>query len=375
MKKAILTAAVCAAMMLTACGSAYGGKELTKHIEPLEIPAADGNLVYNNAQMVFAVDLLRQAAETYTEENFLISPYLAFEAWLTAANGDPDSANTDYFGGTALSELNGFFVKWRSSQNALTEAQSLWIPQDDAAYPEKESLQLYQGLSGTQVFAAEKSPEMLSQWASDATEGAVKELNAPQDDEPAMLSAAAFETVWSDLYSDNEVVNVLFTGSDGSRKAVPFLSKTYDTATYFDDDTVTGIRKNCSGQKYMFLGLMPKSGSPAELLENMTAEQLSGYIRGGKEITLLTEIPVLDAEVTQDIAALLPDAGIGQIVQRLSVHVGRGTADSSYNLNLNASSGRPADQMVFNHPFVYFIIDRQYGLPIFAGTVGKLPLS
>lgn len=388
MKKTILTAAVCAALLLTACRNDMNGvSELTKHIKPLKIEAAAGNEDFRDAQMQFSMEMLHQAAETYADDNFLISPYLAAEAWLTAANGEPHSANTDCFGGMALSELNGYFVKWRSTQNpkreedsaykqsTLTEAQSLWIPESAADTTNKEILELYRGLSDTRVFAADRTPEILNQWVNDATGGAVKTISVPQNNDPAMLTAAAFETIWKNNYSDNEMTNVLFTCTDGTQKTASFLNKDNDTAIYFDNDAVTGIRKSLAGQKYMFLALMPKSGTPAAFLSSLTAEQLTEYIRTGIEINLRTEIPVLDINDTQDITALLPDPAVGQIVQHLSFQIGRGTNEMSYSLTLGESSGEIEGQVVFNRPFVYFIIDRQYGLPLYAGAVNQLPLS
>ena len=87
MKKRCMTAVLCAAMMLTACGStADDGRELTKRVKPLEIEAIGGTPEFSDAQMQFAVSLMQKAAEEASGD-ILISPYLAAEAWLTAAIG------------------------------------------------------------------------------------------------------------------------------------------------------------------------------------------------------------------------------------------------------------------------------------------------
>lgn len=364
----ILIAAICSAMLLSACGS----PELTKRVKPLEIEEKKGDETFRDAQMQFTMSLLRQTVEYAADEEYLISPYLAAKAWLTAANGNAGDENTDCFGGMPLSELNRYFVKWRNTQNGLTEAQSLWISPADKNTISKDVLRLYQGLSGTSVFAAERLSEGLNQWISDATGGVVKEISAPQNSDAAMLGALTFDAIWSNTYGENEVRNVLFYDANGGQLSVPFLCKDYDSAVYIEDDAVKGLRRNCSGQKYMFLALMPKSGSPAELLGNLSAEQLTSYIRSGIDTTLRTGIPVLEADLTQDIAALMPDVGIDQIVQRVSVNIGRGTTDSIFSLQMDDSSAKPAEHIMFDHPFVYFVIDRQYGLPLIAGTVNQV---
>ncbi len=365
----ILIAAICSAMLLSACGS----PELTKRVKPLEIEEKKGDETFRDAQMQFTMSLLRQTVEYAADEEYLISPYLAAEAWLTAANGNAGDENTDCFGGMPLSELNSYFVKWRNTQNALTEAQSLWLPPADEKLLTKEQLSLYQGLSGTRVFAAERLPEHLNQWVTDATGGVLDEITAPQNTEAAMVGAVAFDAIWSSTYGDNEVRNVLFYNADGSQLSVPFLCKDFDQAVYIEDDAVKGLRRNCIGQKYMFLALMPKSGSTAEFLSSMSAQQLTGYIRSGWDTTLRTSIPVLETELTQDIAALMPDIGVEQIVQSVSLNIGRGTTESIYTLQSDGSSAKPAEHITLDHPFVYFVVDRQYGLPLIAGTVNQFP--
>ena len=365
MKFRCFAAALSAAILLTACG---GSAELTKHVKPLDITPIDGTQGFCDAQMHFTASLLQKAAEK-SDGNLLISPYLAASAWLTAA--DESIQNPELFGGMARAELNGSFVKWRNSQTAFQAAQSLWTAPEQRGSFSSDYLRFCLGLSGTRVFAAERSPEALNQWVTDATGGAFTEINAAQDGGKAMLSAAAYSLSWDKPYSDNEVSNVLFYNADGSQKSLPFLCKDADTAVYLEDDTVRGIRRSCKETQYAFLILMPKSGSVSDLLQNMTAEQLTDYVRGGYERTIRTGIPKYTAEDTQEIAALLPDAGCEQIVQCLRTEIGQGTETASYSLSIG-SSEKADVQIMFDHPFAFFVLDRYYGLPLFVGTVEQL---
>ena len=372
MKRYFLTAALCAAMLLTSCGSSYGGTELTKHIKPQQITALDGTAEFSDAQMQFAVSLLHQAADS-AEGNLLLSPYLAAEAWLTAAGGTAAEFPAELFGGMNADQLNGYFAGWRGSQNGLTEAQALWVS-PDTEMP-MDALGLYLGLSNTRIFAAERTADMLNQWISDVTGGVMKQISVPENGDAALVSAASFDVKWNSVYNNNEVQNALFYCADGRQKSVPFLCKDYDTGVYFDDDAVTGLRRNCADRKYTFLALMPKSGTVSDLLKSLTPEQLTAYIRGGSEITLRTVIPCVKLSDTENIAEFLPDAGIGQMIQQVQVIIDRGTEESSFGLQMDSSAAKPAEKAAFNHPFVYFIADRQYGLPLIAGTVTELPVS
>ncbi len=368
MKFRCLPAVLCAALMLTACGS---NAELTKHVKPQEIPMLDGTEAFCNAQMQFSLSLFAEAAAN-TDENMLISPYLAMSAWLTAADGDPENNAAEPFGSFTRTELNSYFVKWRSTQAGLHDVQSFWIDPAQRGSMQKENLRYLLGLSGTQVFAAARTQDAVSQWLKDASGGSLTEIAVQENAESAMLSAASYDLEWSKPYSDNEVQNVRFRNADGSDKSVPFLCRTYDDAVYLDDDSIRGLRRNCAGQKYALLMLMPKSGSVTELIEALTPEQLTGYIRGGSDQTLRTGIPLMDAEYTMDLAEYLPETGAAQIVQAVSVGIGRGTEEAVFSMQLDSSAAKPAEQMLFDHPFVYFVIDRQYGLPVFAGTVKQL---
>ena len=372
MKRYFLTAALCAAMLLTSCGSSYGGTELTKHVKPQQIAVLDGTAEFSDAQMQFAVSLLHQAADS-DEGNRLLSPYLAAEAWLTAAGGSAAEHPAELFGGMDAGQLNGYFAGWRASQNGLTEAQALWVaPGTDM---QKDAMGLYLGLSNTRIFAAERTADMLNKWLGDATGGVMQQISVPENSEAALVSAAAFDVKWNSSYHNNEVRNALFYCADGRQKSVPFLCKDDDTGVYIDDDAVTGLRRNCADRKYAFLALMPKSGTVSELLKSLTPEQLTSYIRSGSEITLRTTIPCAKITDTENIAELLPDAGIGQMIQQVQVVIDRGTEESSFKLQMNDSAAKSDVQVTFNHPFVFFVLDRQYGLPLIAGTVNELPVS
>ena len=374
MKKRCMTAVLCAAMLLTGCGKSLSGKT-----KPIEIKPLDGSEEFCTAQLEFACSLLHRAAEETDGENLLFSPYLAAEAYLAAANFfSPDDTPQEAFGGMQLAALNGSFVKWRSTQDGLTEAMSLWLPEDSAVDAQDRALRLGAGLCGLYAERSLPSPDAVGRWVKEATGGAVTEIAAAQDQGTSLLGTAVLELKWNETYSDNEVKNMLFTCADGTQKSVPFLSKDSDTAVLLEDDSIRGLRRNCQNHKYAFLALMPKSGDVDGLLGTLTPEQLSSYIRGGAESTLRTGIPKLEAEDTSQILSWLgiPVPGgsgqhplrIGQAVQHVRLVIGQGTAEAEFKMDLGESE-TARDQIILDHPFVYFIVDRQYGLPVFAGTV------
>ena len=375
MKQRKLTGFVLAALLF--CGGMIGcggsdGAELTKRVKPLEIEPLDGTAEFCDAQMQFAVSMLHQAAEK-AEENYVISPYLAAEAWLTAAAGSSAIQTSEAFGSISLSLLNGSFVRWRETQTDFTEVMSLWIPAAEKNSMSPDVLRTFLGLSNTQVFAADQKQNELERWLYDVSGDAFSGVSVPEDAGRILFSAASVSMKWNTPFYDNDTVNKFFTGANGQKQSVPFLCKEEDSAVVIDDDTVRGLRRECGGNKYWFLALMPKSGTVGALLGSLTQEQLSDYIRSGTETTVRTVIPKLTLEETQDVSALVPAAGV-PLIQHVRAEIGQGTDSAVFGMNLGeevTSSG----QIVLDHPFVFFLIDRQYGLPLFAGAVNRLPVK
>ncbi len=365
MKIRCLAAALSAAILMTACGTSA---ELTKNVKPLDIAPVDCTPEFRDAQMQFTVSLLQKSAEQ-KDGNLLLSPYLAASQWLTAA--DESITAPDIFGGMARAELNGSMVKWRGTLAVLQKAQSLWIAPEQRSSLKPDYLRFCLGLSGTQVFAAERTPAALNQWVSEATGGAVSEITAPQNADAAMLGALSYALTWSSPYGDNEIRNVLFYNADGSQKSAPFLCKDADSVMYLEDEAVTGMRKDCDGNQLAFVAVMPKSGTVDSLLQNLTAEQLSDYISFGVQQTMRTQFPQFNADDTQDIAALLPETGCGTIIQHVSTEIGKGTQKATFSMQLGDDESSKTE-LVFDHPFAFFVVDRYYGLPLIAGTVEQL---
>ena len=212
MKQRKLTGFVLAALLfcggMTGCGGSDGA-ELTKRVKPLEIEPLDGTAEFCDAQMQFAVSMLHQAAEK-AEENYVISPYLAAEAWLTAAAGSSAIQTSEAFGSISLSLLNGSFVRWRETQTDFTEVMSLWIPAAEKNSISPDVLRTFLGLSNTQVFSADQKQNELERWLHDVSGDAFSGVSVPEDAGRFLFSAASVSMTPAAVYL---LTIMLFVGS------------------------------------------------------------------------------------------------------------------------------------------------------------------
>ncbi len=386
MKIQNMTACLLAACLLTSCGGvrySKGTKDVTgKYRDTAEngIPKSEDFIC---AQYQFTVSMIQAAKRLHPQENLFCSPYLAAQTlMLTADESDEKTkqAVSDLFGGMETEKLESHLANWRGSQTAsLLAANSLWLKNDSVRLNKPDFLQHVAAYYGADIFSAAFDTETandMTQWLGSKTAGQITEMPEQPDlhADGAYLSAAAFDLQWEKGYGDNDQSETLFRDAEGKASSMRFLYRRIESLTHIENEQATGVMQMCADGKYAFVCVKPTDMTLEEYISQLTPEQLRGLLQSGTEAKVNTCMPAFTADTENDLGSLLremnPDAApAAAACQRSAIQVDRNTEARSYTLFLTYNSDVSWDYTEnFDVPFLYFVYDLKYGLPVMTGT-------
>lgn len=401
-----LIAATLLSALLTACGSGYSRQtaDLTAQFKSADAAAGIGSSAeFSEAQYQFTLSLLRTSVQMHPEENQSTVPYLAAQTLLLAANGAAGETRTEIealFGGMDTDTLNDYFAGWRRSQpeGQLMTAHSAWFRADAGLEVQQAYLQTLHQYYDAEAFTAafdDSTAADMNLWVSGRTDGKITQIAAQPDPNTvfALMSAAVFDAQWESPYADNDTYEGLFYAADGTQQTAAFMAKT-EEAVYLSDENAVGVMRNYAERRYAFAALMPTDMTVQEYLEQLTAEQLQSVLCTQMHTAVDSAIPEFSVGQTLDLKPLLNEMGVqhafaadgadfsvlteqpvylGRAVQQTAVAVGRNGTNATYTIDLSGAETEPDAKFVrLTKPFVWFIFDRQYGIPVMAGTVMTL---
>jgi serpin B len=163
--------------------------------------------------------------------------------------------------------------------------------------------------------------------------------------------------------------------------------------TYLEDEKATGFMRYYSGVKYAFVAMLPKEGvTPEEYIASLDGEALNAMLKNPVNTSVVTSIPVFEAEYDLNLREVLDAAGypvngsfsgvgisaegpitIGRVLHKTYIQVGpQGTkagAATVVEMEAECAPYEPEEPKVvhLDRPFVYMIIDCENAVPLFMG--------
>lgn len=391
------------ALLLTGCGSGYSRQtaDLTAQFKSAEPAEGIGNAAeFAAAQYQFTLSMLQTSVRMHPEENQSLSPYLAAQTLMLAANGAAGETRAEIealFGGMATDTLNDYLAGWRRSQPSeqLVTAHSAWFRADAGLDVQQDYLQALHTYYDAEAFTAAFDDSTLADmnlWVEKCTNGKITQcIEQIQPDAVFdLMSAAVFDAQWESPYADNETYDGLFYAADGTQQTVSYMAKT-EQAVYLSDENAVGLLRNYADRRYAFAALMPTELTVPKYLEQLTAEALQTALGTQMHTMIDGAIPAFSTERTLDLKPLLNEMGVQtafaadsadfsaltaqpvyleRAVQQSAVQVDRHGTAATYSIDLSGADTEPDAKFVrLTKPFVWFIYDRQYGIPVMAGTM------
>ncbi|MBO6107883.1 MAG: Ig-like domain-containing protein [Eubacterium sp.] len=369
----------------------------------------------------FSVDMFRIAAadDVSSGKNTMISPFSVLTDMMMAAGGADGttldemkkvmcgSVGFDSFR-KSLSDLNARF--FYSDPVIFHMANSVWVRDEDDRIKVKQSflsdsLKWYNAEAYQVPFDAAFA-EKVNAWVNKNTLGMIPKLmeGAPADsDVMHLINAIAFEGAWAEPYTDFQIYEKgEFTSAKGEKEKATMLCDTQ--STYFHDENATGFARPYEGYSYSFVAILPNENiSAADYLKNLDGKTFANFIgssQGGYDVH--TRIPEFAYDYSNELNAPLKEMGIknafdedadfssmaetksgalyiDKVIHKTHIELDRnGTkAAAVTDVSMSDTTSLEPDpkksiDIFLDRPFIYAIIERDTGIPVFMGVLNTL---
>lgn len=416
MKKRFIVAlieAVFAFTALSGCDASVKSKNLTDGITPDAVPVYS---VFDKEQQAavagFAADIMRN---TESENgNVIVSPVSVLYALAMTANGaEGDTlAQMEEVFGMDMETVNNYLhstVSLLPSDEGYTFdiANSLWITDNDGKFTVNEDfLRTVKSYYDVGVFTADfadgQTLKDINNWVTQKTNGQIQNILDRIDPDAVMylVNALNFEADWLNEYYENDVNSGTFTKADGRTQDAEFMYMS--EYGYLEDETTTGFVKYYKGEKYAFVGLLPKENIKIEdYVNSLSGDKITALLGSFSNEEVETKIPKFEITYDVEMSEIFKTLGmtdafdnriadfskmgtaqiegenvcINRIIHKAFIRVAeKGTqAGAATVVEMVAEGamaiGKRPKQVYLDRPFVYMIIDTQNNLPLFMGTV------
>ncbi|MBN1160886.1 MAG: serpin family protein, partial [Dehalococcoidales bacterium] len=295
-----------AILLVTSC-SPSAGETTPAHTSPSPPIPGDDISVLVDGNIEFTFDLYQELKDS--EDNFFFSPYsisTALAMTYAGARSETEQQMTDTLHFTLTQErlhaafkaLNDSikergramatvqtpereFVQEEVDSFRLNIANALWGQKDYSFLPEfLDLLQAYYG-SGLNTLDFINEPEesrlVINQWASDQTEGRIKDIIPPGAIDAltrlVLANAIYFNANWEYQFSESATRDGIFHLLDGSSVTVPMMHQK-EYFDYTEGDNYQAIRLPYLGNEFAMTILLPREGQFEEFENSLDAQML-----------------------------------------------------------------------------------------------------
>ena len=286
-------------------------------------------------------------------------------------------------------------------ETTLSIADGLWL--DEGAQVEDAFLSRCTGAYQADAFAADFSNpgtrKQINAWIERNTGGHIQ--NALKEIDPATVLALAnavyFEGKWAEEFDPDDTWEARpFYPEGGGEATVDLMSSGGREDRYIGTDAEQGVLLPYRDGRLAFLALMPSQGTPlGEYLDTLDGAALAGLIAGAGTEYFTLRLPKFEMMWSGSLVGALqamgltdafdPDAAdfapmgrdahgnplyISAVEHGAGIEVDeQGTRAFSFTfIGMSGAGAAPPEELVFDRPFVYGIVDLERGVPLFLGT-------
>jgi serpin B len=245
---------------------------------------------------------------------------------------------------------------------------------------------------------ADKSRLQINRWASDQTEGRIKDLLLPGTINPltrlVLTNAIYFNAAWQYQFTKESTGNADFTLLDGSRVSVPMMHLQKSFA-YSEGSGYQAVELPYDGQELSMVIILPRSDSYRAFESALNSQQVNSIIQNLKSGRVNLSMPRFTFESRFSLKKALGDMGmktafspsdadfsgmdgakdlfIQDVIHKAFVAVDEaGTEAAAVSAVMMGVTSAPAEQpkeITLDHPFIFLIRDNQTNSILFLGRV------
>ena len=347
----------------------------------------------------FSVRLFKEAA--VTKENVLISPIsLLYVLALTqyGARGNTLAQMEAVTGADAdtLIRVLGNIIP--DMGETLRAANAVLLNDDAAINYNHDFLNALKNSMNTGLFKGifdEKLCIRINDWVNSQTRGQISRIIDHISPTSLMyiFNALTFNAPWETQYSDSDISKHTFTTETGRKQTTTFLFS--EEKQYLSDKYSYGFMKPYADKNYAFVALLPNYRvSFNRLISTLTGEQVQSLLNNAQNRSIRTGMPKFALRYELNPVNILNGMGIIDAFSDKADF--SGIADSCIPVYINQASqmctitldeyGTKCAAVTYtiltslsgmyvclDRPFMYMIIDTHTKLPLFMGTIRKIP--
>lgn len=359
----------------------------------------------------FGISLL-QVSYSEDGDTPLISPLSVALALSMTANGADGDTLAQFeqvlAGGESLDALNAAcqtLTQIYGNLGGSTEssiANSLWVDPDGMI--REDFIGRCQGIFGAEAVEARLSDpgivQSLNSWVSEHTREKISSIiSEPFDGDTALLlvNALYLKNTWAVEFDPLDTMEMDFIHEDGTTGHMEFLRHFSRDFPYLETSDAQGVLLPYDDGRLAFFALMPQKGVDFDMwLGTLNGEALAELIQLPQEDThfLRLSLPKFEAEWKGELNEVLAGLGlelafddtqadfsrlgdnpngyfISQVIHAAKIEVHeKGTEAAAATIVADAAGAAEPPEGVrldFDRPFLYGIVDRENGLPLFLG--------
>ena len=354
----------------------------------------------------FGFELFGYALES--DGNALISPVSVMAALAMTADGANGEtlAQTEAVLGMTNENLRkhyGGYVHPANSDEQLRFANSLWLRNDGSFQVNKNFVERTVSAYGADVFSEpfdNSTKNKINFWISENTDGEIKNMlsEIPSETVSYIINTVLFEAEWAEPYHKPNVrENYIFHSASGKNQSVTMLHS--GERGFVELGKTKGFVKNYANCNYAFVGLLPEAGvSVEDALASFSGKDFVDAVTNAEQTKVVVTVPKFDFDCEFELNDALKAMGmpaafnsaqadftklgvsplgniyIGKVLHNTFIRFDeKGTkAGAATVIQFDAESAMVQEKieyLVFDRPFIYAIIDRTSGMPIFIGAV------
>ena len=329
-------------------------------------------------------------------ENVIYSPLSFNIAMGMLANGvseDLQKPFEEYYGFTT-EEYNKFAQYYLSLNDGVTEhANSIWVKKNFVLNEQfQKTVKEYFDAECENVEFNQEFIERLNNWCKEKTHDLIPKIldNPPDENHKCFLvNALYFNGQWTEEYSKNSVRDTEFTTKDNQKVTVTGMFG--EENTYFENENAKAFAKPYKGNKYMFVGILPKEEGDftfadldiESLLASKSYEEVQTMLpkfkfdNSNTMTDILDEVGLGGLKIEGSLPNIIEnedDLFVSMILQKAIIDVNeKGTEAAAVTIVGVTDSCAPIQKepktVYLNRPFAFLIYDVENNVVLFAGKV------
>ncbi|MFX1451273.1 MAG: serpin family protein [Promethearchaeota archaeon] len=239
--------------------------------------------------------------------------------------------------------------------------------------------------------------QQINGWVQEQTKGKIDKVSDSLNPNTKMIliNAIYFKGLWLLPFKENKTKDLPFTLKDGSKKNVPMMFE-HDGFKYLEGSNFQLLEMKYKNTRFSMVILLPKTIQDLEYFEkNLTIDQLDNMLKNSNLQSLLVYVPKFEFKTAYNLNSNLMNLGmkdaflkdeadfsgmtgekdfyIDLIIHKAYINVNEeGTEAAAITAVLVTPTGLPPPPpptFKADHPFLFFILDKQNGGILFMGRI------